>query len=265
MIMQALSYFVRPCPVCGRPLRILVEDEGKDVTCQHCRGRFTASDSDASRDETEQRVQRVLARADRDWASSSGRFERPCRHAAACDRDDAPDSSPCTSDGTAGCTAGGHMAPLARGRLKSRPGRETPIALVVESRDDVFDRLAAAVAPAGFRVVRARRGFEAMVQYLMVRPDLVVVDVELPGQSGWLLAAKLNLTSRKPRIWFYKTWKLPADVAMARFVQAEELLEYRGDLQVLSDIVLCCLAVRCADTPWISRGNACTPATGVGA
>jgi hypothetical protein len=37
-------YFVQECPVCGRPLRVRVVDLGRRVTCQHCLGRFTASD-----------------------------------------------------------------------------------------------------------------------------------------------------------------------------------------------------------------------------
>ena len=37
-------YFVQPCPVCGRPLRVRVVYLGRRVTCQHCLGRFKASD-----------------------------------------------------------------------------------------------------------------------------------------------------------------------------------------------------------------------------
>lgn len=37
-------YFVQECPVCGRPLRVRVVYLGRRVTCQHCLGRFKASD-----------------------------------------------------------------------------------------------------------------------------------------------------------------------------------------------------------------------------
>lgn len=42
--MSKLTYFVQECPTCGRCLHVRVEYLGKRVTCQHCRGRFLASD-----------------------------------------------------------------------------------------------------------------------------------------------------------------------------------------------------------------------------
>lgn len=42
--MAQSAYFVQECPTCGRTLEIRVEYLGKAVACQHCRGRFTASD-----------------------------------------------------------------------------------------------------------------------------------------------------------------------------------------------------------------------------
>jgi hypothetical protein len=37
-------YFVQECPVCGRPLEILVEYLGRRLTCDHCGGGFLAVD-----------------------------------------------------------------------------------------------------------------------------------------------------------------------------------------------------------------------------
>jgi hypothetical protein len=36
------DYFIQECPICGRPLHIARTYEGCSVTCQHCRGAFTA-------------------------------------------------------------------------------------------------------------------------------------------------------------------------------------------------------------------------------
>ena len=38
------TYFVQSCPICGRSLQIRLEYLGRTVACQHCRGKFTASD-----------------------------------------------------------------------------------------------------------------------------------------------------------------------------------------------------------------------------
>ncbi len=38
------AHFIQECPVCGRPLRILLYYGGQSLVCQHCRGRFVARD-----------------------------------------------------------------------------------------------------------------------------------------------------------------------------------------------------------------------------
>ena len=37
-------YFIQECPTCGRSLRIRVEYLGRELNCQHCRGKITARD-----------------------------------------------------------------------------------------------------------------------------------------------------------------------------------------------------------------------------
>jgi hypothetical protein len=43
-IMSRSTYFVQECPTCGRSLQVRVEYLGRQVVCQHCRGRFEACD-----------------------------------------------------------------------------------------------------------------------------------------------------------------------------------------------------------------------------
>jgi hypothetical protein len=40
------TYFKQPCPVCGRPLYVPVDLLGRDASCSHCSGVFTANDCD---------------------------------------------------------------------------------------------------------------------------------------------------------------------------------------------------------------------------
>ena len=42
--MSRSTYFVQECPTCGRSLQVCVEYLGRQVVCQHCHGRFDASD-----------------------------------------------------------------------------------------------------------------------------------------------------------------------------------------------------------------------------
>ena len=42
------TFYVQPCPTCGRRLRICVEYLGKSIQCRHCRAVFMASDPDSN-------------------------------------------------------------------------------------------------------------------------------------------------------------------------------------------------------------------------
>lgn len=69
--MTKATYFVRPCPTCGRMLEIRIELLGKEVCCQHCNGHFEATAWIDNR-ENEQKIDQLLARADQyllntDW------------------------------------------------------------------------------------------------------------------------------------------------------------------------------------------------------
>jgi ActR/RegA family two-component response regulator len=116
--------------------------------------------------------------------------------------------------------------------------------LLVEHRDEVFARLAADLSESGFAVVRATTASEALRLYARAKHMLVVANLSLPDQSGWLLAGKLHFISGDVRIWLYESEKTATDVAMAKFLRVDELLEYGGDLLGLSDAILDLLAGR---------------------
>jgi hypothetical protein len=42
--MSRSTFFVRPCPTCGRRVQVCVEYLGKRVACDHCHGTFVALD-----------------------------------------------------------------------------------------------------------------------------------------------------------------------------------------------------------------------------
>lgn len=57
-------FFVQDCPTCGRRLHIRVEYLGREVVCQHCRGRLTACDPATCRSKEPDRAAELLRRAD---------------------------------------------------------------------------------------------------------------------------------------------------------------------------------------------------------
>jgi hypothetical protein len=56
---------LQPCPVCGRPLRVLVEYLGTRVRCSHCHGTFIARDSSSIASDVAGGVGCILQRANR--------------------------------------------------------------------------------------------------------------------------------------------------------------------------------------------------------
>ena len=58
------TYFVQECPTCGRRLHVRVEYLGRNVVCQHCRGRFVACDPSAPRVDEANGAEALLRRAE---------------------------------------------------------------------------------------------------------------------------------------------------------------------------------------------------------
>ena len=48
--MMAPTYYLQPCPTCGRRLQVQIEYLGKQLVCSHCQGPFIASDPDLTED-----------------------------------------------------------------------------------------------------------------------------------------------------------------------------------------------------------------------
>ena len=68
----------------------------------------------------------------------------------------------------------------------SGDGRKRPEAqlLVVEDEPNILELLAASLRYAGFEVISASAGTEAVQAAQRHRPDLIVLDVMLPGYDG---------------------------------------------------------------------------------
>lgn len=110
--------------------------------------------------------------------------------------------------------------------------------VLVERRDDVFDRLASDLAATQVRIVRASCSIAARRRYLQTQASLLLVNADQPGESTWLLAAKLRLTHPAVRIWAYKCKSSRSDIVAARFLKVDELIEHLGDLSRLSREIL---------------------------
>lgn len=69
------------------------------------------------------------------------------------------------------------------------PGR----ILVVDDQDDVLQTTALVLRKGGYDVETASRGLDALESVRREKPDLILLDIEMPGMDGWETLRLLRL------------------------------------------------------------------------
>jgi DNA-binding response OmpR family regulator len=72
--------------------------------------------------------------------------------------------------------------------------------LIVEDEPEFLALQELWIGQAGYRTVTARTGPDALRRFYEERPDLVILDVAVPGLDGWQLLERLREFSRVPVI-----------------------------------------------------------------
>ena len=67
-----------------------------------------------------------------------------------------------------------------------------PLILVVDDYQDAREMYAEYLQFSGFRVAEARHGNEAVEQAFALKPDLILMDLSLPGMDGWEATRRLK-------------------------------------------------------------------------
>ena len=75
-----------------------------------------------------------------------------------------------------------------------------PLILVVDDYQDAREMYAEYLQFSGFRVAEARNGNEAVAQAFSLRPDLILMDLSLPGMDGWEATRLLKADDRTKHI-----------------------------------------------------------------
>jgi two-component system phosphate regulon response regulator PhoB len=73
--------------------------------------------------------------------------------------------------------------------------------LLVDDEDSVQKLLAYPLERDGFRVLQARDGQEALDRAMVVRPDVVLLDLMLPRVDGYEVARRLRADPATRRAW----------------------------------------------------------------
>jgi CheY-like chemotaxis protein len=78
--------------------------------------------------------------------------------------------------------------------------RDRPLILVVEDDVDSYELYSDFLASAGYAVVGAGNGIEAVSCAKSSLPDLIVMDLALPGQNGLEAARRIRADERMRRV-----------------------------------------------------------------
>jgi two-component system, cell cycle response regulator DivK len=76
----------------------------------------------------------------------------------------------------------------------------SPLILVVDDYQDAREMYAEYLQFSGFRVAEAKNGNEAIEKALELGPDLILMDLSLPGMDGWEATRQLKSDARTQRI-----------------------------------------------------------------
>src|SRR5215468_1381345 len=71
-------------------------------------------------------------------------------------------------------------------------GVSGPLVLLVDDYDDSRELYAEFLEDSGFRVCQARDGGSGLAKARELRPDLILMDLSLPGISGWEAIRRLK-------------------------------------------------------------------------
>jgi CheY-like chemotaxis protein len=82
-----------------------------------------------------------------------------------------------------------------KARADEKPAEETLI-LLVDDYQDGREMYADALRFSGFRALEASSGIEALQLALERLPDLILMDLSLPGMDGWEVTSRLKKDTR---------------------------------------------------------------------
>jgi two-component system, OmpR family, alkaline phosphatase synthesis response regulator PhoP len=118
--------------------------------------------------------------------------------------------------------------------------REIPLILVVDDENDLREIMEIKLAGSGFDTAVASNGAEAIESAKKLHPDLILMDIHMPGQSGTdaALAIKQDPETKDTRIAFLSNLKDPwpqttvPREGLAKSIGMEDFIDKTEDLDV---------------------------------
>lgn len=120
--------------------------------------------------------------------------------------------------------------------------REKPLLLVVDDEADLLEIMSTKLKNSGYDVIVANNAKEAEDAAVKVLPDLILMDIHMPGATGTdaALAIKQNPATKNIKIAFLSNLKDPwpsinaEKGVIAKEIGMEEFIEKTADLDLIA-------------------------------
>jgi DNA-binding response OmpR family regulator len=114
-----------------------------------------------------------------------------------------------------------------------------PLLLVADDDEDILELLSFRLERAGYEIVKARNGADALRLALELRPALAVLDVMMPGLTGYEVTRELrrNEETRAMPIILVTAKAQPSDVAQGMAAGADDYVTKPFDAGDLTERV----------------------------
>ena len=96
--------------------------------------------------------------------------------------------------------------------------------LVVDDEQQIVEIIHEMLGGPGFAIFDAFDGAQALEVARRERPDLILLDVLMPEQDGWLVCAKLKAVEPSPKIIILTALAPEESDQFADFVDADEIV-----------------------------------------
>lgn len=129
-----------------------------------------------------------------------------------------------------------------------------PLVLVVDNSEDLRAVFSTILAHFGYSVLLARDGGEAIRQATDHRPNLIILDLDLPGLSGWDVVHRLKADQLTAPIPVVAVTENP-ESGLSAHLRAAGFSAYIAKpfpLKYLLEVVPMCLEAHRAGASWVN-------------
>lgn len=109
--------------------------------------------------------------------------------------------------------------------------------LVIDFRDEVFAAISNILRGFDCQVHRAESSETVSKVAGRVPLDLILLNQQMPTESGWLISCKLRLTCCWQPIWMYTADRNAHRQAWQHLARVDAIFEYDGDVWRLSNLI----------------------------